>query len=156
MPAFFGGKARAGQGEQGSQQDNDLERSDPVGNCQKDLDSAMGVMRENMTRMADRDSKLSDLQDKSTQFASTSEKFTGQAKTLQWKTKWQQYRLYALAAFMVLWVVLALVFRNHLPVYFAVSTAVFAVLFAAQHFLTKQWISQVDKTQLLNANRSVE
>eukprot|EP00411_Alexandrium_monilatum_P022357 CAMPEP_0175217508 /NCGR_PEP_ID=MMETSP0093-20121207/18282_1 /TAXON_ID=311494 /ORGANISM="Alexandrium monilatum, Strain CCMP3105" /LENGTH=155 /DNA_ID=CAMNT_0016510941 /DNA_START=52 /DNA_END=519 /DNA_ORIENTATION=+ len=155
MPAFFGGKARGGQGEQGEEM-QDIERNDPLGHCQKDINAAMGVMRENMARMADRDSKLYDLQDKSTAFQSTSEKFTGQAKTLQFRTKWQQYRLYALAAALMLWVLLALVFRDHLLIYFAVSSVVFAVLFAAQHLLAKRWIPQVDNTQLLNASRSVE
>mmetsp|Transcript_104143 Transcript_104143/g.324725 ORF Transcript_104143/g.324725 Transcript_104143/m.324725 type:complete len:156 (+) Transcript_104143:69-536(+) len=155
MPTLFGGKARAGQAEQGEQM-QDLERSDPVGNCQRELDAAMGVMRENMTRMADRDAQLHDLQDKSTAFASTTEKFSGQAKTLQWRMKFQQYRLYMLAAALALWVLLALIFKQHLPAYFAVSGVAFAALWVVQHFLAKRWIPQVDKTMLLNASRGPE
>mmetsp|Transcript_20637 Transcript_20637/g.42821 ORF Transcript_20637/g.42821 Transcript_20637/m.42821 type:complete len:150 (-) Transcript_20637:484-933(-) len=148
MPALSGGNARAGLEEQGDEQ-HDLERNDPVGNCQKDVDAALGAVRENLVKLADRDARLHDLQDKSTAFQNTSEKFTGQAKTLQWRTKWQKYRLYGLVAVLVMWALLSFAFRQHLLIYFSVSSVAFVVLFVMQHFLAKRWISQVDKTQLL-------
>merc|ERR1712062_167574 len=115
-------------------------------------------MRDNITMMSDRDAKLHELQDKSTAFHATSEKFTGQAKTLQWRTKWQQYRLYCMIGTLILWALLLLPFRHHLAVYIPVSLVVMCTLHAAQHFLVKRWSPQMDKTQPLTsaADRNVE
>mmetsp|Transcript_104895 Transcript_104895/g.326042 ORF Transcript_104895/g.326042 Transcript_104895/m.326042 type:complete len:128 (+) Transcript_104895:641-1024(+) len=127
-----------------------------MGNCRRDINEAMGLMRDNIVRISDRDAKLHEMQEKSSAFQNTSERFTGQAKSLQWKTRWQHYRFYAFAAVLALWGALLIAFHDHLLVYLPVSAAVLGLLYLAQDVLSKRWSPQVDKTQPLTACNPAE
>mmetsp|Transcript_99009 Transcript_99009/g.317540 ORF Transcript_99009/g.317540 Transcript_99009/m.317540 type:complete len:142 (-) Transcript_99009:83-508(-) len=95
-----------------------------LANAREMSDKALGVMRGNMTMLAERDSKLHELQDKSVAFQSTSQKFQRSTVTLGWKTRWQQYRLYAWISALVVWGTLLLIFRHHLLPYLIISSAI--------------------------------
>merc|ERR1712187_952220 len=101
----------------------------------------MNVMRGNMSMMAERDSNLRDLSQKSSAFHSTSNAFNRQAQHLQWEMRWQKIRLAFLACFLVLWAVLFYVFRRRKLIYSTVSGFVLVVVFLMERCMVRRWRS---------------
>mmetsp|Transcript_956 Transcript_956/g.2179 ORF Transcript_956/g.2179 Transcript_956/m.2179 type:complete len:147 (-) Transcript_956:32-472(-) len=119
-----------------------------LGHAQKDIDHAMGVMRDSMAMLAERDVKLHNLEDKSNSLQGSSTAFTRQAKRLRWEQRWQQYRLVAMVSSLVVWAVTFFFLRHHAPEYLAASTALFSLLFFAQRFLAKRWRAQLESEDM--------
>jgi len=102
---------------------------DSYTHARQQCDVALGVMRDNMKMLAERDVKLHDLQDKSTAFQTTSERFQRHTTTLSWKTRWQQYRFYAFIGALVVWGLLLILFRQHLLAYVIISSSLLGAAF---------------------------
>ncbi|CAE8632049.1 unnamed protein product [Polarella glacialis] len=114
------------------------------GNAQKELDTAMGSMRDNMTMMAERDSRLGELEGKSNMLQGTSSAFSRQARRLRWEMKWQQFRLIALAVCLTVWVACFYFFRHQMPAYLAASGAAFTLAYFVQRHVAKRWRAQIE------------
>merc|ERR1719183_1520154 len=98
----------------------------------------MGVMRENMAMLAERDSKLHNLQDKSDVLQGTSSSFSQQAKRLRWEQRWQQYRVCIAAMTVCCWLAGFGLFRHAKVAYFAVSSAALVAVYLLQRFIMKR------------------
>merc|ERR1712178_239226 len=115
---------------------------------------AMDMMRNNMVSMAERESSLGNLQDKSDLLQGTSGQFSRQAKRLRWEMKWQQYRLAILVTCLGTWAALFYACRHHLPVFLAASTGCAILAYLVQRTLDKRWRAQLecdDQRELLSA-----
>jgi len=92
-------------------------------------DDALGVMRDNISMLQERDVKLHDLQDKSLSFQGAATQFQRRTVALSWKTKWQKYRLIGFLVTLIVWGLLMIPFRQHLAPYVAVSTGLLGALY---------------------------
>eukprot|EP00443_Scrippsiella_acuminata_P046095 CAMPEP_0115282210 /NCGR_PEP_ID=MMETSP0270-20121206/59721_1 /TAXON_ID=71861 /ORGANISM="Scrippsiella trochoidea, Strain CCMP3099" /LENGTH=143 /DNA_ID=CAMNT_0002699041 /DNA_START=81 /DNA_END=512 /DNA_ORIENTATION=- len=58
-----------------------------IARAKEELDGTMGVMRDNMKLLAEREAKLHSLDDKSAALQGTADKFSKRARMVNWKTK---------------------------------------------------------------------
>eukprot|EP00747_Dinoflagellata_sp_TGD_P167944 gnl/TRDRNA2_/TRDRNA2_193293_c0_seq1.p1 gnl/TRDRNA2_/TRDRNA2_193293_c0~~gnl/TRDRNA2_/TRDRNA2_193293_c0_seq1.p1 ORF type:complete len:148 (-),score=25.24 gnl/TRDRNA2_/TRDRNA2_193293_c0_seq1:36-479(-) len=123
------------------------ERPNSLGRARSELDGALGVMRDNMTMMVEREGQLEHLRDKSHSLQGTSGAFARQAKQLKWQTQWRQSRMAILAVVLAIWGALMYVFRHHFKVYLAVSSGLLTVLYFVQRYLTKRWLAQLEEAE---------
>merc|ERR1719486_972438 len=125
----------------------------PMSSVQQEVDNAMGIMRNNMVNMAERESSLQNLQGKSDLLQGTSGQFSRQAKRLRWEMRWQQYRLVFLLMAMVAWTALFFLFQHHKPIFLACSLGVALLAYLVQRVLAKRARAQLesdDTRQLLS------
>ena len=96
---------------------------------QKDLENAMGTMRQSMETMAQREAQLGGLDEKSSHLRTSSLAFQNESRRLEALQRWNAYRMYVVI-FVVAAELLALVAfpSNFLP--FTALVTVFCVIFA--------------------------
>mmetsp|Transcript_29300 Transcript_29300/g.51281 ORF Transcript_29300/g.51281 Transcript_29300/m.51281 type:complete len:141 (+) Transcript_29300:97-519(+) len=124
----------------------------PLNSAHKEIDAAMGIMRENMVCLQEREGRLVNLQEKSDTLQGTSGDFNRRAKRLRMEMRWQQYRLWVLAACLSIWLALFYVFRHHMKIFIAGSATVSVLMYLLQRFIQKRWRAQLeseDTRQLL-------
>merc|ERR1719221_1655409 len=95
-----------------------------------ELNGAMGVMRDNMQMMVERDAKINDLDARSAELQNTSGAFKQQAGQLRKHQEWQQLRVYLVTGGIVLslvWVLMLVILKKHWAAYIGVSLALFSV-----------------------------
>merc|ERR1740120_214309 len=100
------------------------------------LHQATSTMQDNMRAMAERDSQLNNLQARSNELQGVSQDFFRASRRVHRSQLWQQYRLYALAAVLVSWIVCWIVFPKYLISYIVFSLVVIAVAFLVKAYFT--------------------
>lgn len=85
-------------------------RSDPkISHLRGQVDEVMGIMKNNVNRVAERGDHLEDLQDKSDMLADNADMFRVRSKTLHRNMWWQHCRMRLLIAFVVIVLLLIII-----------------------------------------------
>merc|ERR1712126_65907 len=66
---------------------------DKIQEARKQVDDVVGIMRENVEKVMERDQKLSDLDDRSTQLADSGLQFSRSAKKVRRKYWWENLKI---------------------------------------------------------------
>mmetsp|Transcript_3718 Transcript_3718/g.9483 ORF Transcript_3718/g.9483 Transcript_3718/m.9483 type:complete len:148 (-) Transcript_3718:139-582(-) len=127
------------------------DRNGGIGKARYEINEAMDTMRNNMTIMAEREAKLSELNDKSSTLQSTSNAFSRQARVLQWEMRWQQLRIRLLMIFLSIDAIVFLTVgykygmkhKTTWTVGLCCQVALF-ILFLIERFLSRRWRAQVE------------
>merc|ERR1712216_281711 len=102
-------------------------------------------MRNNMSSMAERDSRLNELSNNSSTLQGTADAFTRQSKALQWEMQWQRMRLWMLAAVLLIWgIAFFFFFSRHKLVFIGGSVVFFSLLVVTERLLVRRWRGQQD------------
>mmetsp|Transcript_88 Transcript_88/g.174 ORF Transcript_88/g.174 Transcript_88/m.174 type:complete len:141 (+) Transcript_88:47-469(+) len=98
-----------------------------IGKLRDDLNGAMGVMRDNMRSMAERDAQLHDLEGKSNSLNVASGTFSAHATRLRKEQEWQRCktRLAIVAVFVfIIWLVIFFFVSGHRMAFLGVSAGI--------------------------------
>uniref|UniRef100_A0A7S1F382 V-SNARE coiled-coil homology domain-containing protein n=1 Tax=Noctiluca scintillans TaxID=2966 RepID=A0A7S1F382_NOCSC len=124
----------------------------PYGHARHEIDGAMGLMRDNMAMMAERDERLHNVSEKSSSLQGGALAFNRQAKRMRWQMRWQQYRISVLVVLLLVWATtFYFVGRRYLKTFFAGSVAAILLLHWAQR-VALGWLARngpEDERQLL-------
>ncbi|CAJ1417979.1 unnamed protein product [Effrenium voratum] len=116
--------------------------SSAIGRLQADLDGAMGVMRDNMRNMAERDGQLHDLEGKSNSLHMASGTFSAHATRLRKEQEWQRCKT-RIAIFTVVlslvWLLMLWLMAGKRGTFVLVSAAVLLVVLPIAWICVRRW-----------------
>ncbi|CAE7876186.1 SNC2, partial [Symbiodinium sp. KB8] len=113
-----------------------------IGKLRNDLDGAIGVMRDNMRSMAERDVQLHDLEGKSNSLNVASGTFSANASRLRREQEWQRCktRLAIVAVFgFLIWLVIFFFVAGHRMTFLGVSVGILALVVPLAWFCVRRW-----------------
>ena len=118
-----------------------------IGRLRADLDGAMGVMRDNMRNMAERDVQLHDLEGKSNTLNVASGTFSAHATRLRKEQEWQRCktRLAIIAVVLLLIWIVIFIFIGDRMTFIIASAVVLAIILPLMWCGIRHWRQQEDQ-----------
>ncbi|CAE7533969.1 SNC2 [Symbiodinium pilosum] len=113
-----------------------------IGKLRSDLDGAMGVMRDNMRTMAERDVQLHDLEGKSNTLNVASGTFSAHATRLRREQEWQRCktRIAIVAVFVLLvWLLIFFFASGHRMTFLGISAGILAITLPLGWCCVRRW-----------------
>ncbi|CAK8996489.1 unnamed protein product [Durusdinium trenchii] len=119
-----------------------------IGRLRADLDGAMGVMRDNMRNMAERDVQLHDLEGKSNSLHVASGTFSAHATRLRKEQEWQRCKtrlaIFSVIGFLV-WLLIFWFMADHRVTFLLVSAGVLVLAVPICWCSIRRWRQMEDQ-----------
>ena len=113
-----------------------------------EIQQSMDVMKKNMHAMAERETQLLSLDEKSAALQSVSIDFERGAKRLYRQQMWQRYRLCVALVGTIVWAACLVLFRHHLTAFLTFTATAAVAAFLADHLPASCRWSEPERAQM--------